>query len=79
MIVQVGTVHAQSEMQDQIRAIRDEIWYRGERGDYDRERITQDWATQHANPWRRWRIKEYLYVADRCFNRIVDRFLSGHP
>lgn len=79
MIVQAGTVHPQSEMQDQIRAIHDEIWYRGEKGDYDRERITQDWTLQHAQAWRRWRIKEYLFVSDRCVTPIVHRLLGGKP
>lgn len=71
LISHAGTVHAASEMQDQMRAIRDEIWIRGERGDYDRENIASDWASQHAANWRQWRVREYLYVVDRCAADIV--------
>ena len=71
LIAQVGTVHAPSEMQDQMQAIRDEIWIRGERGDYDRENIASDWTSQHAANWRRWRVAEYLIVVDRCAADIV--------
>jgi hypothetical protein len=77
MIVQAGTLHPQSEMKDQIRAIHDEIWIRGEKGDYRRERITEDWTQKHAPAWRRWRIKEYLFVADRCVIPIVGRLKGG--
>jgi hypothetical protein len=77
MIIQMGTVHPQAEMQDQIRAIHDEIWIRGEKGDFNRERITEDWTSQHACAWRRWRIKEYLFVADRCVTPIAGRLLGG--
>jgi hypothetical protein len=79
MIIQAGTVHAQAEMQAQTRAIHDEIWYRGEKGDYDRARIAQDWTSRHAAAWRHWRIKEYLFVADRCVTPIVHRLLGGKP
>lgn len=54
-----------SEMEDQIRAIRTEIWIRGERGEHDTIRICQEWAATHAEKWRRWRIQENLYVADQ--------------
>lgn len=71
LIVQAGSVHAMSEMRDQMKAIRDEIWIRGERGDYDRQNIASDWTSQHAANWRQWRVREYLYVVDRCAADIL--------
>lgn len=70
-IVQAGSIHAVSEMQDQMQAIRDEIWIHGERGEYDRVNIASDWASQHAANWRRWRVREYLFVVDRCAADIL--------
>ena len=73
VIVQSGTVHSPSEMRDQIHEIQDEIWIRGERGDYGRENIAHEWTSQHAANWRRWRLTEYLFVADRLAQEIVAR------
>lgn len=70
-IVQQQSVCSQSEMMDQARAIHDEIWYRGERGEYDRRHIAHEWASRHAEAWRRWRLKEYLFVVDRCADRML--------
>tara|TARA_B110000037_G_C16974121_1_gene446292 strand:+ start:89 stop:544 length:456 start_codon:yes stop_codon:yes gene_type:complete len=82
-IVMIGSVNRRSEMDDQIRAIHDEIWIRGENGDFDRKRIQQDWTLQHAENWRRWRIKEYLYLIDHCSERIRSLFQDAlnthHP
>ena len=71
LIVEAGSVHAASEMRDQIQAIRDEIWIQGERGDYDRANIASDWTSRHAANWRQWRVREYLYVVDRCAADIL--------
>ncbi len=54
-----------SENEDQTKAIQVEVWIRGERGEYDKNRIYQEWAKEHAPKWRRWRIQENLYVADK--------------
>jgi hypothetical protein len=73
LVVRQESVHAPSEMRDQVREIHDEIWIRGERGDYDRERIKHEWTSKHAAAWRRWRVKEYIFVADRCTADLVNR------
>lgn len=75
-IVRLESVCSLSEMQDQTRAIRDEIWYRGEKGDYDRRHIAHEWASRHAAAWRRWRLKEYLFVVDRCAEAML-KHLDG--
>jgi hypothetical protein len=73
LIVEAGTVHHPSEMRDQMRAIEDEIWIRGERGEYDRVHIAYEWTSRHAASWRQWRLKEYCFVADRCLTEIEER------
>jgi hypothetical protein len=77
-IVHLGSVCTVSEMHDQAREIRDEIWIRGERGDYDRAHIAHEWASRHAAAWRVWRLKEYLFVVDRCADAILAH-LEGAP
>ena len=76
LIVQAGSVHPPSEMRDQAREIQDEIWICGERGEYDRTNIAHEWTSRHAANWRRWRLKEYLFVADRCAEDIVARLVT---
>lgn len=76
-IVQLrGSIHLPSEMADQIREINNEIWYRGEHGDYDRSKIQEEWAMKYASMWRSFRIKEILYVIDRMrepIEKLVQR------
>ena len=71
-----GSIHLPSEMADQIKEINNEIWYRGEHGDYDRSKIQEEWAMKYASMWRNFRIKEILYVADQKSDEI-DAILNG--
>ena len=71
LIATLRTIHHQSEMHDQMREMHNEIWYCGQRGDYDTKRITREWVARHGSNWRRWRIKEYLFVAGRCAAEIA--------
>ena len=73
LIIRAGVVHPPSEMRDQVQEIQDEIWIRGERGDFDRQNIAHEWTSRHAANWRRWRLREYLFVADRCAPDVVAR------
>lgn len=65
-----GSIHLPSEMADQIKEINNEIWYRGEHGDYDRAKIQEEWAMRYASMWRNFRIKEILYVAEQKASEI---------
>lgn len=71
LIADCGTMHMAAELKDQMQEIERELWYRGEKGEHNRAGIKQEWTTRHAASWRRWRVKEYLFVADRCASRIV--------
>jgi hypothetical protein len=72
-VVELGTVHHPSEMRDQMSEIHKHLWYQGEKGEHDRNRVAQDWATRHAGNWRRWRLKEYLFVIDRIAEELARR------
>lgn len=78
LIIERGSVHMAAELKDQMREIENELWYRGEKGEYDRAGIQADWTTRYAVAWRRWRIREYLFVTDRCAGRVV-RVLQPSP
>ena len=69
-----GSIHLPSEMADQIKEINNEIWYRGEHGDYNRSKIQEEWAMRYASMWRNFRIKEILFVCDQKAPEI-----EGHP
>ena len=71
LIARLRSVHQPSEMRDQVREMHNEIWYCGQRGEYDHPRITQEWTARHASSWRRWRIKEYLFLAERSAGEIA--------
>jgi hypothetical protein len=70
LIATLRTVHHQSEMHDQMREIHNEIWYCGQRGEFDTKQITREWVARHGSNWRRWRIKEYQFVAGHCAAEI---------
>ena len=60
-----GFIHLPLDLADQIREINNEIWFSGERGDFNRPKIQEEWTLKHARNWRLWRIKEIIYVIDR--------------
>ena len=60
-----GFIHLPLDMADQIHEITNEIWYHGEKGVFDRRKIQEKWTVEHAPSWRRWRIKQILYIIDQ--------------
>jgi hypothetical protein len=66
-----GSIHLPSEMADQIKEINNEIWYRGEHGDYNRSKIQEEWAMRYASMWRNFRVKEILFVCDQKAEEIA--------
>lgn len=71
-ITQVGSLHLVAELRDQRREIENALWYGGEHGEHDRATIQLQWCARHAEAWRRWRIQEYLFVADRCEHLVIE-------
>lgn len=74
---QRGFIHLPLDMADQIREISNEIWYHGERGDFNRAKIQEEWTVKHAQTWRKWRVKQILYVIDRRASDIAASLLDG--
>ena len=72
-----GFIHLPSDMADQIREISNEIWYHGERGDFNRAKIQEEWTVKHAHTWRKWRVKQILYVIDRRASDVAAALLAG--
>lgn len=72
-----GFIHLPSDMADQIREISNEIWYHGERGDFNRAKIQEEWTVKYAHTWRKWRVKQILYVIDRRASEVVTALLAG--
>jgi hypothetical protein len=72
-----GFIHLPSDMADQIREISNEIWYHGERGDFNRAKIQEEWTVKHAQTWRKWRVKQILYVIDRRASDVAAALLAG--
>lgn len=75
LVVDSVVVDCRAEATDQVREIEREIWIQGERGNHDRDRIASEWASHHAQSWRLWRIKEYLFAVERMESRLPE-FLS---
>ncbi len=76
MVRRRGFIHLPTDMADQIREISNEIWYHGERGDFNRAKIQEEWTVKHALTWRKWRVKQILYVVDRRASDVVAALLA---
>ena len=61
---QRGYIHLPLDMADQIHEINNEIWYHGQQGDFNRQKIKENWTVEHASNWRRWRVKQILHIID---------------
>lgn len=74
---QRGFIHLPLDMADQIREISNEIWYHGERGDFNRAKIQEEWTVKHAQTWRKWRVKQILYVVERRASDVAAALLTA--
>ena len=63
LIMDYVSLDIQSELKDQAHEISKAVWYAGEQGHHYPESVRSEWIFNHAENWRSWRIKEYLYVA----------------
>lgn len=66
-----GSVHIASENRDQKAEMEKECWYQGQRGAHDRSEVMVRWVEDYGKAWRRWRVREYLFVIDRLEHRLV--------
>jgi hypothetical protein len=77
VVRQRGFIHLPTDMADQIREISNEIWYHGERGDFNRAKIQEEWTVKHAQTWRKWRVKQILYVVERRASDVAAALLAA--
>ncbi len=73
LIRELRTVDLRAENRDQLQEIEKEVWYRGEEGNHDVRAIQADWARRYGPGWRRWRLLQYLFVADRIAPDMIRR------
>ena len=71
-----GFIYLPLDMADQIHEIANEIWYHGEKGVFDRRKIQEAWTVEHAPNWRRWRVKQILYIIDRRASEVSAELLK---
>lgn len=71
-----GFIHLPLDMADQIHEITNEIWYHGEKGVFDRRKIQETWTVEHAPSWRRWRVKQILYIIDQRTSEVAAELLK---
>ena len=71
LVYRRGSVHMASENRDQKAEMEKECWYRGQRGAHDRSGVKVEWVDNYGKAWRRWRVREYLFVIDRSEDRLV--------
>ena len=79
LIIEAGGVNHRAEVLDQLKPINAEIWIRGERGECNRELIVHQWTWRHARNWRRWRLKEYIFLVEKFAVEITRRVASHQP
>ncbi len=75
LVRQRGYIHLPLDMADQIHEINNEIWYQGEKGDFNRQKIKEIWTVKYASTWRRWRVKQILYIIDRRFSEVAEHLM----
>jgi len=71
LIVVAGTIDHASEMSAQVAAIRQEIQRLAAKGESDHRQIAAEWTSRHSAQWRVNRVREYLFVVDRCSSDII--------
>ena len=76
IVYHLGSVHTASENRDQKTEMEKECWYRGQRGAHDRSDVMVEWVHNYGRDWRRWRVREYLFVIDRIEERLVLQLLA---
>ncbi len=71
MIRDARVVDLASENRDQRHEMGKEVWIQGEKGNHDVQAIEMDWTHRWAGDWRRWRILEYVFLAERIAPEVI--------
>lgn len=71
LILSKGTIHPPSEMAGIIREINKEIWYQGEQGERNSQKIAELWEQKYAFQWREARLFEAFVVLEHIAPNAV--------
>jgi hypothetical protein len=77
MVLSKGTIHPPAEMADIIREINNEIWYQGENGERDTNKVTELWEHKYALKWREARLFETFVVLEHIAPTAVKVLLEA--
>jgi len=64
-ILSSNTLTPREDMEDQREEIKREVWYQGEKGNYDHAAIMSEWITTYASGWRQHRMRTLLWLYQR--------------
>ena len=77
LVLSKGTIHPPSEMADIIREINREIWYQGEKGERDSQKILELWEQKYAFQWREARMFETFVVLEHIAPKAVQTLIES--
>lgn len=76
VMIDRGSLDFRDEMKTQTKKIRDHVWISRERADRDPKTLEEEWIAHYAVRWRVWRMKKYVFVANRCADEVVAMVLQ---
>lgn len=76
VMIDRGSLDFRDEMKTQTKKIRDHVWISRERADRDPKTLEEEWISHYAVRWRVWRMKKYVFVANRCADDVVAMVLQ---
>ncbi len=77
LIFNKGTIHPPAEMAEMIKEINKEIWYQGESGESNSQKVWSLWEQKYAYQWREARIFETFVVLEHIAPRAVSTLLES--
>jgi len=71
LVLSKGTIHPPAEMAEMIREINKEIWYQGERGEGNPQKVRDLWEQKYAFQWSEARLFETFVVLEHVAPKAV--------
>ncbi|HSQ41506.1 MAG TPA: hypothetical protein VLM37_04415 [Fibrobacteraceae bacterium] len=77
LVLSKGAIHPPAEMGDIIQEINREIWYQGQRGERDQDKVRELWEQKYAIKWREARLFETFVVLEHIAPKAVQTLLDA--
>jgi hypothetical protein len=78
-ILERKVVSLRKDMEDQLKEVEKEKWYRGEKNECDDfDCVCKEWVKNYGGAWRVHRTREVLYVFEREKERYLEVIENGH-